>query len=282
MQLLARARARDRSSGKALKTVFKAWQAATVTLRRGQMILIGSGPGVGKSALALTLAYRSEAHGIYFSADSDVSTQYARLASMLTGDPVSKVNESLDQRNVEKLAEYDKHVDKFTRIRFEFDAGPTLTTIEENIWCYADVHGRWPEIIVLDNLSNAIDENGGDGFVALENILSFMHEIARKTKACIVVLHHLVGEWEDGTSPAPLSGLRGKVSKLPEIIINLYRHSDEEGFGPEQLGCAIVKNRGGKANAAGKYCVVLDLDLEHMDISDPVETENHFWEKEAV
>ncbi|TDD97226.1 DnaB-like helicase C-terminal domain-containing protein [Actinomadura rubrisoli] len=279
MQLISRARARDRSSGRPLKTVFQTWKDAGVHLRRGQVHLIASGPGVGKSALALTIAVRSEARGIYFSADSDVATQYARLAAMLTGEPVSRVNEAIERKNT---AEFDKHVDGFTRIRFEFDAAPSLTTIEENVWCYADIHGRWPELVILDNLGNGIDDSGGDGFVALENILAFLHELARKTKACVVVLHHLVGMWEDGVTPAPLSGLRGKVSKISVLVINLYREADDDGFGPERLGCAIVKNRGGKASAAGRYCVSLNLDLERMDISDIEEPESNFWEKEAV
>lgn len=235
--------------------------------------MIASGPGVGKSALALLMAIRSDAKGIYMSADSDPSTQYSRSVAILTGDQVSGVQQEMEKNNVSKFNEV---LAQIGHLRFDFDAGPTLADIEEVVYCYGILHGRWPEILVLDNLSNAVDETGGDGFVALENILSFLHEMARKTNACVIVLHHLTGEWEDGINPAPLSGLRGKVSKLPELILTLYRKVDPDGFGAEQLGIAVVKNRNGKASAAGRMVLVLDMDLETMSIED-VEMNESVW-----
>jgi hypothetical protein len=239
--------------------------------------MIASGPGVGKSALALLLAIRSETKGIYMSADSDPATQYSRTVSMLTGMAVSEVQAQMERNEVTAFNEVLAEVG---HLRFDFDAGPTLSDIEEVVYCYGLIHGRWPEILVLDNLSNAVDESGGDGFVALENILTFLHEIARKTNACTIVLHHLVGEWENGDKPAPLSGLRGKVSKLPELIITLYRKIDDEGFEPEQLGIAVVKNRNGKASAAGRMVLHLAMDLETMAIED-IEVNNNVWEEAA-
>lgn len=278
LQLISRARALDRSSGRPLRTVFRTWRDSTVEIRRGQVHLFASGPGVGKSALGLTVAVRSDASCVYLSADSDVSTQYARLGAMITGDEMSTVMRAIETRNTEK---YDQVLNDLTRLRFEFDASPTLQTMEECVQVWADIHGRWPELIILDNLQNAVDESGGEGFQALENILAFLHELARETKAAVIVLHHLVGIWEDGTEPAPLSGLRGKVSKIPELIINLFRWSDPDGFQSERLGCSVVKNRGGKASAAGKMVLLLNLDLERMNISD-LEEEVNYWEEQVA
>jgi replicative DNA helicase len=227
--------------------------------------------------MALSLAIKSGATCVYMSADSDWSTQYARSAAILTGDPVSEIQAKMSipdpwKKDLE-LAKYDKAMaEVLPRIRFDFDAGPTLTRIEESARLWLEVHGRWPELIILDNLSNAIDENGGDGYQALENISAFLHELARTTQAAVVALHHLTGEHENGDKPAPLNGLRGKISKLPEVILNLYRATDElsEQFGEERLGVAIVKNRNGKANPAGKMSVLLDIDLDKMLIVDDI------------
>lgn len=272
---LNRARQRELSAGKPLKTVWQKLKLASVQFRLGQLHLVASGPGVGKSIFALTLAVRSGASGIYMSADSDSATQYARAVSMLTGVKVATV-----QRNMElgQTEDYDAILDELHRIRFDFNAGPTLEDIEQCVYDWAIIHGRHPEFLIIDNLSNVIDDNGGDGFVALENILAYLHQLARDLKICIIVLHHLTGYYEDGVEPPPLSGLRGKVSKLPELILNLYRNQDDmdAGIGMESLGVAIVKNRGGQANAAGKLTVSLTLDLEHMSITDSASDDE--WE----
>lgn len=275
MYHLSRARQRESHAGIPLKTVWKRLQLATVSFRLGQLHLVASGPGVGKSLFALTLAVRSGASGIYMSADSDSATQYARAVSMLTGELVSEVQKKVENGETK---EYDDVLDELHRIRFDFNAGPSLDDIEQCVYDYAIVHGRHAQILIVDNLSNCIDDSGGEGYQALENILAYLHELARRFKICVVVLHHLTGLYEDGTEPPPLSGLRGKVSKLPELILNLYRDTNDidAGIGMESLGVAIVKNRGGQAHAAAGLTVSLALDLAHMSITDSVSDDD--WE----
>lgn len=240
-------------------------KAATVEFRRGQLILIASGPGVGKSIIALTLAIQSHANGIYMSADSGSATQYARAVSVLTTELVAEVQQRMDSG---PTPDYDEILDMIHGIRFDFNAGPTLDDIEQAVYAYGHLHYRYPEFLIVDNLSNVVDETGGEGFQGLENILSYLHELARKTNTCVIVLHHLTGAYEDGNTPPPLSALRGKVSKLPELILIPYREDD--GFGVERLGIVIAKNRGGQANAAGNLTVSLSLDLSRMSITDDV------------
>lgn len=203
------------------------------------------------------------------SADSGSSTQYARAVSIITNELVAEVQAKMDKG---PTPEYDEILEKIQGFRFDFNAGPTLNDIEETIYAYGHLHYRYPELLIIDNLSNIVDESGAEGFQGLENILSYLHELARKTNTCIIVLHHLTGAYEDGNSPPPLSALRGKVSKLPEVILNLYRNTDDidAAFGQESLGVAIVKNRGGQANAAGNLTISLAMDLSRMSITDDV------------
>jgi hypothetical protein len=263
MYHLSKARIRERSAGQPLETNWPKLKAASVEFRRGQLIIIASGPGVGKSIFALTLAIWSRVNGIYQSADSGSSTQYARAVSVLTNELVAQVQAKMDRGST---AEYDAVLEQIHGLRFDFNAGPTLNDLEDAIYAFGHLHYRYPELLIVDNLSNVVDESGTEGFQGLENILAYLHELARKTNTCVVVLHHLTGFYEDGNTPPPLSALRGKVSKLPELILNLYREDD--GFGGENLGIAIVKNRGGQANAAGNLTVSLALDLSRMSITD--------------
>lgn len=190
---------------------------------------------------------------------------------MLTGTPVSEIQTLLNV-NDPSLVKYDRLLQEKLNIRFDLDAGPSLERIEQSAQLWLEVHGRWPELIVLDNLSNAIDETGGDGFVALENISAFLHEQATLTNACIVALHHVTGEWESGDKPVPLGGLRGKVSKLPEVVLTLFNASGEMdmGLGAQKMGVVVAKNRQGKASPAGKLIVELDMDLDRMLIVDDI------------
>lgn len=260
MYHLARARASARSAGEPLPDVWESLSTGTVRFRRSQLHMVASGPGVGKSALALTLAIKSGVSGLYFSADSDEVTQAARAASMITGDPVLEVQREL------KSGKYDPVLNQVSNLRFIFDPTLTLDSIEETVLCYADLWGEWPEIIVVDNLLNIAPEGDGDGYQADENILAYLHEMARTTQACVVVLHHVTGQYDSGTEPVPLSGLRNKVSKLPVLVLTLFRQEDP--MGGETLGVAVVKNRFGKASASGNHVISLTCDLDRMDISD--------------
>ncbi|MEV2279297.1 DnaB-like helicase C-terminal domain-containing protein [Nocardiopsis sp. NPDC049922] len=257
---LTRARQSARSAGEPLKDVWETLSAGTVRFRRSQLHMVASGPGVGKSALALALAIRSGSSGLYFSADSDEITQAARAASMITGDPILEVQKDL------RSGKYDQTLNQVSNLRFIFDPALTLDSIEETVLCYADLWGKWPEIIVVDNLLNITSDGDGEGYQADESILSYLHELARTTQACVVVLHHVTGQYDSGTEPVPLSGLRNKVSKLPVLVLTLFRNEDE--MGTEALGVAVVKNRFGKASAGGSLVYSLRCDLGRMDISD--------------
>lgn len=261
---LSRALAKDKAGGQPLGEVWKTLTDATVVFRRGQLLVVGSGPGVGKSAFALTLAVQSGARTIYFSADSGPGTQLSRAAAIMLERETSEITTEIEQGNL-----FETELIELKRIRWDFDAGPTLDSIEESVDAYSYLHGDYPELIIVDNLMDVVaDVNGDDssGAMSMQAILQFLHELARNTGAMVMVLHHLVGEFENGDTPPPLGALRGKVSKVPEQVLNLYRV--ESVMGPEALGVVIAKNRGGKANAAGKLRVEMQMDLSRMVIKD--------------
>jgi hypothetical protein len=218
---LGHAMRKDKSSGRPLKTVWKSLTNAGAIFRQGQLVLIGAGSGTGKSAFALTLAIGSQAKAIYFSADSGPGTQLSRAVSMLTEKPLYEV-----QKDIERGNYYDDVLGEIKRVRWDFNAGPSQDDIEDAVDAYAFLHGEYPEIIVVDNLLNVVTDDDGESYKTGENILLFLLELARKTGACVIVLHHLVGEYDDGNKPAPMSALRGKVSKIPEMILTLFREED--------------------------------------------------------
>lgn len=255
MWVLQRAREFDQNAGMPLPAVFERLTLAGVDFRSNQISLIASAPGIGKSILALTFAVRAEVPTIYFTADSDATTQYARAASMLTGDPLSVVNEALKRKNV---AKYDIALNRARHVRFVLDSAPSLDEVNAHVMSYGWAFGQWPRLIIIDNVSNIFSES--EGYQGLEDVMSWLHQLAGKTGAHIMGLHHVTGEHESGDTIVDLKGLRGKISKLPTLILTLNRVKGVDG----QLNISIVKNRSGVAAANGSVNVSIGIDLSRM------------------
>jgi replicative DNA helicase len=229
----------------------------------GQLSLVAAAPGVGKSLLALTLAMRAGVPSMYFSADTDQQTMAVRAASMLTGWRTEDVENALEQGFTEAL---DVQLHKQQHIGFNFHAPITATAMEDELRAYRQIYGDYPMLIVIDLLHNLDLESGSAGMQKLEDNIDFLHEIARETGAHVQAVHHVVGEYEDGLQAVPLSGLRGKVGKIPEMVLTLHRVGTDTYEGARQMGVSVVKHRTGKSDPSGSWVIPLNVDLERMRI----------------
>lgn len=255
MWVLQRAREFDSRAGTPIPTVFERLTALGAEFRYGQFHMIAAGPGTGKSVLALLLALQAEIETLYFSMDSDAGTQYSRAVSMITGEEHSRVQSAVAQG---QTVHYDMALNRARHIRFVFESNPSLDEVNEHVMAYGYAFGQWPRLIIVDNISDLFtDKEETQGLI---EAAEWLKALAAKTGACIVALHHLTGEYDSGDIVAPLSALRGKISKKPVLIITLNRLPDN----PMMLNAAIVKNRGGIANARGNYSAWLPMDLSRM------------------
>ncbi|MFF4223208.1 DnaB-like helicase C-terminal domain-containing protein [Streptomyces abikoensis] len=247
-------------AGEPIPTVFKALADLGVTFRRGQLHLIAAGPGTGKSAFALNLALKSAAPTMYFSADSDPFTQYVRAGANITGWTTGDVENAILHQQTTTLDAALSGVS----IRWNFDASPSLTEIEEELTAYAMIYG-YPAICIVDNVTNVDAPEMGEGHAGLDELCGYFHDLARKTHSAVILLHHVTGVYNDGTNPIPLSGIKGQIGRVPEVILTLHRGGTEfEGY---NLRVSNVKNRGGKADASGFTFAELNWEPERMQIS---------------
>jgi hypothetical protein len=92
--------------------------------------------------------------------------------------------------------------------------------------------------------------------------------MARFTGACVIGLHHVTGTYNDADRPIPLSGVKGQVARVPELVLTL--HKVIEQFGPDSLRVSTVKNRGGKSDPSGSEFVSLDFVGDTMQITEVV------------
>jgi hypothetical protein len=248
------------SAGEPLPPVFTALENKGIIYRKGQLCLICAGPGTGKSGFALTHALKSRVPSMYYSADSDAFVQLQRSISIETGSLLEDSAKAILEGALDKV-----NVDfSDIPIRFSYDASPNLDEIEDSIESYSEVYGTFPDLIIVDNITNVRTDSsdGDDPFSGLESLMDYLHTMARATEACVVGLHHVTGPYNDANKPIPLSGVKGQITRVPEMVLTLFKP------GPDTLGVSAVKNRGGKADASGNDYAELEFIGESMTIRD--------------
>ena len=222
--------------------------------------MVAAAPNAGKSMFALIYAVKAKVPTLFFSADTDTATVMMRAASHLSGHSQLLVEANLTSNR----HYYDKHLDNMSNIQFVFDSSPSLDDIELEIKAYVELFGIPPELIVIDNLMNVVAESDNE-WAGLRAIMVDFHDMARKTEACVMVLHHVSEQSEYGKTnfPPHRRAIHGKVSQLPALILTL-------GFDPldATLKVAPVKNRFGPHTADGSDFVTLFVNYSVCQISD--------------
>ena len=243
-----------------LPDVWKDLATKQIKFRRGQVCMIAAAPNAGKSMFALIYAVKAKVPTLFFSADTDIATVMMRAASHLSGHSQLLVESNLNSNR----HYYNKHLENMSNIQFVFDSSPSLDDIELEIKAYVELFGIPPELIVVDNLMNVAAETDNE-WAGLRAIMVEFHDMARKTEACVMVLHHVSEQSEYGKTnfPPHRRAIHGKVSQLPALILTL-------GFDPldATLKVAPVKNRFGPHSADGSDFATLFVNYGVCQISD--------------
>ena len=243
-----------------LPDVWVALANKQIKFRRGQVCMVAAAPNAGKSMFALIYAIKAKVPTLFFSADTDTATVMMRAASHLSGHEQLLVESNL----LSNRHYYDKYLSEMESIQFVFDSSPSLDDIELEIKAYVELFGIPPELIVVDNLMNVVSESDNE-WAGLRAIMVEFHDMARKTEACVLVLHHVSEQTEYGktTDPSARRAIHGKVSQLPALIITL-------GFDPHNqvLKVAAVKNRFGPHTADGSDYIGLFVSYKVCQIND--------------
>lgn len=233
-----------------LPDVWEGLKAKQIKFRRGQVCMVAAAPNAGKSMFALIYAIKAHVPTLFFSADTDTTTVMMRAAAHVSGHSQVTVESNL----ATNTHYYDQYFEKLGHIKWVFDSSPSLDDIELEIRAYVELYGHSPELIVIDNLMNVTAETDNE-WAGLRAIMMEFHDMARKTEACVLVLHHVSEQSEYGSPSKPphRRAIHGKVSQLPALILTL-------GYDPGQatLYVAAVKNRFGPHTAdASDYATLL-------------------------
>jgi hypothetical protein len=222
--------------------------------------MVAAAPNAGKSMFALIYAIKAGVPALFFSADTDTTTVMMRSAAHLSGHNQVNVEQNLSADN----NHYNHHLSKLGHIKWVFDSSPSLDDIELEVRAYVELYGIAPELIIIDNLMNVAAETDNE-WAGLRAIMMELHDMARKTEACVLVLHHVSEQSEYGspTKPPARRSIHGKVSQLPALILTL-------GYDPlnAELNIAAVKNRFGPHTADASDFTSLNVNYGACQISD--------------
>jgi predicted ATP-dependent serine protease len=243
-----------------LPVVWKDLETKDIKFRRGQVCMVAAAPNAGKSMFALIYAIKSKVPTLFFSADTDTATVMLRAAAHVSGH----TQETVENQIAYNSDAYASNLEDISHIQWVFDSSPNLDDIEDEIKAYIELYGIPPQLIVIDNLMNVAAESDNE-WAGLRQIMMDLHDMARKTEACVLVLHHVSeqSEYGPGTFPPHRRAIHGKVSQLPALILTL-------GYDPigHCLRVAAVKNRFGKHQADGQDFASLFVNFATCQIND--------------
>lgn len=245
-------------SGEPLPTAYPSLSENDVLFNRGQLVLIASAPGVGKSVFALSIALWSTASTLYLSADSGPDVQLARSYAMATGQPMSVANQTVQSGDWQALNRALGEVP----LKIDYSASPTPQSIRTALDAYTEQYGEFPELVIVDNVLDVVMEEDEESDVSTsDSLTAYLHDMARSTSACIIGLHHVTGPYNDGDVVVPLTGLKGQIGRVPEMVLTL-----SEGL--DMLCVSPVKNRTGFQDKTGNSFLELGFDKQRVAISD--------------
>lgn len=253
------------NAGVPIPVPWKAFEELGIIPRRGQLILIAAGPGIGKSAMTLTMVLEALVPALMYSADSDAFTQLSRSIANLADMKVSAAAEMILEDRI--TDEIKSELRKIPLI-IDYDSSPTPNDIEEILMAYYELCNEFPALIVVDNITNVVTDasDSGDPFSGLEALMDYLHSMARQTGACVIGLHHVTGDYNNGDKAIPLNGVKGQITRVPEMVLTLHKKPLENG---RWILCVSpVKNRGGKADPTGQTYAELEFIGETMKVID--------------
>lgn len=206
-------------SGKELPRVegLEALYQLGVRPRHGQVIMVVGRSGTQKSGFALWLTASMNLPTLYFSADMSAFTASSRIASMQTGLTLEVVERLMEnEEQAERIVAAADSVD----IQFAFGK-ITWDGVDAELEAYIELHNRFPEVIVVDNLMDI--EGCATDYQPQMEAMDYLTDLARHTGATVIVLHHASDKsWEaksDPWAPPSRDQVKNGLAEKPELCL---------------------------------------------------------------
>lgn len=188
--------------------------------RHGEVIMVAGRSGTQKSGFALWWTAQMNLPTLYFSGDMSAFTASSRIASMRMG-----MNTEVVER---LLADHGDAAEEIIRqadmVNIQFSFGKiTWPGVDAEIEAYIELHNRYPEVMVFDNLMDI--EDAASDYTEQMEVMNSLTDLARATGATVMVLHHASDKsWEaksDPWSPPSRDQVKGGLSEKPELSLSV-------------------------------------------------------------
>ncbi|PDW01918.1 replicative DNA helicase [Candidatus Viridilinea mediisalina] len=238
-----------------LSTGYPDLDQITQGLKAGELVVLAARPGVGKTALALCMAYhvarRGHRVGI-FSLEMDRELLLQRLVAMELGVPTTRVPRLLRQGNLEAIGA----LARVAELPIHIDHTPAL-----NIFAIRDRARRLTnsnpvDLWIVDYLQLAQSEHSGDDEVRrITHVSQGLTSFAREQRTPVLALSQLSRAVESRASRIPmLSDLRGSGSIEQDASQVWFIYRDElynnESDCPGIAELHVAKHRNGETGVA--------------------------------
>jgi hypothetical protein len=251
MHALFRSLDRGAEAGEALPDVWQTLAEAEIRFWRSGVTMIAGPPGSGKSVLGLQYAIQCKVPTLYISCDMGRFLTAVRAAAILTNQEISLLKREM--ATAEGREGYRRVIaDQVRHLYIAYESRPTPEDIREIELSFEELWGIPPHALWIDNLMNLYSGSDSE-WSGLRDLSQVFHWFAQELGAGVFLLHHtnLVGH--DITKPAPMGGIKGQITELPELIVTTAKDGGV-------MNLCAVKNRHGRADPTGKDYVQLAFD----------------------
>ena len=204
-------------------------------IRRGDFVVIGARPSVGKTALTLQmLLSMSKSHKVvYFSLETRNRNLFGRMAANLGGIDLHSIKTGADL-NVGKMDEAGRRLNELN-----------FHTVEAAGWTVAQIKAKaiqlGAEVIFVDYMGLVRSEGNGR-YEKMTNISVDLHTIAQQSKIAVVALSQFNRE---GKADPTMEALRdsGQIEQDADMILLLHAPN---GIEESARSIIIAKNKEGR------------------------------------
>lgn len=188
--------------------------------RHGEVIMVAGRSGTQKSGFALWWTANMGLPTLYFSGDMSAFTASSRIASMQTG----LTTEVVERFMLEGGDQAEQVIAAAESVDIQFSFGKiTWAGVDAEIEAYIELHNRYPEVMVFDNLMDI--EGATSDYAEQMEVLDILTDLARTTGATVIILHHASDKsWEaksDPWSPPSRDQVKGGLSEKPELSLSV-------------------------------------------------------------
>ena len=226
-------------------------------MRRGELVTITAGSGVGKSQVCREIAYHLSEEGEsvgYIALEENVRHTAISIMGLAMDRPLHLSREGVTEE--EMRGAFSKTVGNGRFFVYDHFGSMQTDNVLSKIRYLAKACGvRW---VILDHLSIVVSGvDDGDERKAIDVIMTKLRSLVEETGIGLILVSHLrrpAGEkgWENGVQ-VTLNSLRGSASiaQLSDMCLSVER--DQQGENPNVATVRCLKNRHSGETGIGCY-----------------------------